>query len=75
LLTLEEVLRVAADRGRRLEVVMIQGRLYISDGFSRPYPCPTTARRTLLPTQFIYGFCHHFGFAPIDFSLDPDPDD
>jgi hypothetical protein len=75
LLTLEEVLRVAADRGRRLEVVIIQGRPYLSDGFSRPLPCPTIVRSSLLPRSFIYGFCRHFGFAPIDFSLDPDPDD
>ena len=75
MLTLEEVLKVAADRGRRLEIVMIQGFPHLSDGFSRPYPCPVANRNALWPEELIYSFCRHFGFAPIDFSLDPDPDD
>jgi hypothetical protein len=75
LLTLEEVLRIAADRGRRVELVVIQGYPYLTDGFSRPYPCPVATLGALMPEKFIDSFCRHFGFATIDFSLDPDPDD
>lgn len=75
MLTLEEVLRIAADRGRKLELVIVQGYPYLSDGFSRPYPCPVVNRNARLSEKFLYSFCRHFGFAPIDFSLYPDPDD
>jgi hypothetical protein len=75
LLTLAEVLKVAADRGRRLDLVMLHGQPFLSDGVSRPYPCPVAHLRGSVPKEFIYSFCRHFGLPPIDFSLDPDPDD
>jgi len=74
LLTLEEVLRIAADRGRRLDLVILNGQPYLVDGISRPYPCPTISRQTLLPIEYVYGFCRHFGLPPIDFSLNPEED-
>lgn len=75
MLTLEEVLRVAADRGRKLDLVMLHGHPYLSDGVSRPYPYPTLRPRGPLPKEFIYSFCRHFGLSPVDFSLDPEPED
>ena len=68
LLTVEEFIRMAADRGVRLEIIEIGNRRVLTNGIVG-YPL----RRSFddqLPDDARYSMCRLFGLPYLDFALD-----
>lgn len=74
LLTIEEFLGLARNRGRDLSVYLDRtGVNRIIEG-SNSYPLPRLPGGRM-PSALVASLCKHFNLPPIDFALDPIPDD
>lgn len=73
LLTLDEFLRTAADRGKRLWGHNTRKNV-ITDG-SKRYKLPQDLPGGRLPWRAVQAMCALFELKAVDFALDPPPDD
>jgi hypothetical protein len=71
-LTIEEFIRLAADRGVKLEVIEIGGKQFLTNGLVIH---PLTRGHRHLRTQARKSLCETFSLPYLDFALDERPED
>lgn len=71
MLTIEEFIRLAADRGVKLEIVEVGGKRYMTNG-AVAYPL---VRRTWITPEMGNELCDLFRLPYLDFALDEHPED
>lgn len=68
-LNLEELVKLAVDRGVRVRLVDSRGRRWLArDG--QLYALPDLPRDRPLPEQLVRSLCRFYGLSPLDCGLD-----
>lgn len=73
MLTVREFIKLAADRGVKLEVVEHKGRQFLTNG-RVAYPL-IQSPEGWIPDEMRDTFCRLFGLPYLDFALDERPED
>jgi len=68
--------KVRRDYGIELEVtsVLLVASLFLRKG-DRIYPLPVLSEDDVIPIDILRTLCRAYGLPPLDFHLDPDPED
>jgi len=68
--------KVRHDYGIELSVtsVLLVASLFLRKG-DQIYPLPVLSEDDVIPLDILRTICRAYGFPPLDFHLDPDPED